>query len=62
MFFDYFRLYGVSGSAQSYDFMWRLLFVIVFALILAVIGFKVKRPWGAAFPLVYGVIVYLANR
>ncbi len=62
MFFDYFHLYGTSGSPPTFDFMWRLLFIVVFALILAVIGFKVKRPWGAAFPLLYGLIVYLVNR
>jgi hypothetical protein len=62
MFFDFFRLDLLGDSPSPFELASRLLFTLLFALLLAVAGSRLKRHLGAAFALVFGAIVLFFNR
>ena len=61
MIFEYIRLTGMGDSLSAMDFIPRVLFVVIFGLILTLVGFKIKRGWGAAVALAAGVALFLYN-
>jgi len=61
MFFEYVQLTGMGGASFSLDFLSRVLFLVVAGLVLAVVGFKIKGVWGAAWALAGGVAWFLYN-
>jgi|GEM_PF-2223597 len=61
MIFEYLRLTGMSDSSFSLDFIARVFFLVFAGLFLAVVGFKIKGVWGAAFALAAGVLLFLYN-
>jgi hypothetical protein len=61
MFLDYFRVTGLGHSLLVVDFFSRVLFIVFCALILLILGSKIKRPLGAYFVLIYGAAVYMYN-
>ncbi len=61
MFLDYFRITGMANSLLAVDLISRVLFIVFCALILLILGSKIKRPWGAGFVLIYGAAVYMYN-
>jgi len=61
MFLDFFRITGLGNSLLVIDLVSRVLFIILCALIVLILGYKVRRPLGAGFVLIYGFFVYLCN-
>jgi hypothetical protein len=61
MFFEYIQLTGMGDSSFSLAFLSRVLFLVVAGLVLAVVGFKIKGVWGAAWALAGGVAWFLYN-
>ena len=61
MFFEYIQLTGMGYSSFSLDFVARVVFLIFAGLVLALVGFKIKGVWGAAWALVGGVALFLYN-
>ena len=61
MFFEYVQLTGLGGAPFSLDFLSRVFFLVVAGLVLAVVGFKIKGVWGAAWALAGGVAWFLYN-
>lgn len=61
MIFDYIRLTGMGDSTSTMDFISRVLFLVIAGLILTLVGFKIKRGWGAAVALAAGVALFLYN-
>jgi urea transporter len=61
MFFEYFRLTGMDNSSFSLDFISRVFLLVFAGLLLALIGFKIKGVWGAAWALAGGVVWFLYN-
>lgn len=61
MFLDYFRITGMANSLLVIDLVSRVLFIIFCALILLILGYKIRRPLGAGFVLIYGFFVYMCN-
>ena len=61
MFFEYIQLTGMGYSSFSLDFVARVVFLIFAGLVLAVVGFKIKGVWGAAWALAVGVALFLYN-
>jgi hypothetical protein len=61
MFMDLFRIAGMSHSLVFLDLASRVLFIILGALVLLIIGYKIRRPLGAGFVLIYGFFVYMCN-
>jgi hypothetical protein len=51
----------MGNSLLVVDLVSRVLFIVFCALILLIMGSKIKRPWGAGFVLIYGVVVYMYN-
>jgi hypothetical protein len=43
------------------DLVSRVLFIVFCALILLILGCKIRRPLGAGFILIYGAFVYMCN-
>ena len=43
------------------DFLSRVLFLVVAGLVLALVGFKIKGVWGAAWLWLRGVVWFLYN-
>jgi len=62
MFMDYFRVAGLSNSLLIGDLVSRLLFIVFCALILLILGSKIRRPLGAGVVIIYGVAVYMYNQ
>jgi hypothetical protein len=61
MFFEYIQLTGMGSAPVSLDFLSRVIFLVVAGLVLAVVGFKIKGVWGAAWALAGGVAWFLYN-
>jgi hypothetical protein len=61
MFMEYFRITGMGNSLLVADLVSRVLFIVFCALILLILGAKIRRPLGAGIVLIYGVAVYLYN-
>ena len=61
MFFEYFQLAGMDNSSFSLDFISRVFLQVFAGLLLALIGFKIKGVWGAAWALAGGVAWFLYN-
>ena len=61
MFLDFFRITGMANSLVAIDLVSRVLFIIFCALILLILGYKIRRPLGAGFVLIYGFFVYMCN-
>jgi Ca2+/Na+ antiporter len=61
MFLDFFRIAGLGHSMLFLDLASRVLFIVLCALILLIIGYKIRRPLGAGFVLVYGFFIYMCN-
>jgi hypothetical protein len=61
MFLDFFRIAGMSHSLLLIDLVSRVLFIVFCALILLILGYKIRRPLGAGFVLIYGFFVYMCN-
>ena len=61
MIFEYMRLTGMGDASFSLAFLSRVLFLVVAGLVLALVGFKIKGVWGAAWALVGGVALFLYN-
>ena len=61
MFFEYIQLTGLWGSSFSTEFLGRVLLLVLAGLVLAVVGFKIKGVWGAAWALAGGVVWFLYN-
>jgi hypothetical protein len=61
MFMDYFRIGGMSNSLLIGDLVSRVFFIIFCALILLILGCKIRRPLGAGVVIVYGIPVYMYN-
>jgi len=61
MFLDFFRITGMANSLFIIDLVSRVLFIVFCALILLIIGYKIRRPLGAGFVLIYGFFVYMCN-
>ena len=61
MFLDFFRITGMASSLLIIDLVSRVLFIIFCALILLILGYKIRRPLGAGFVLIYGFFVYMCN-
>jgi hypothetical protein len=61
MFFEYIRLTGMWDSSFSLEFLGRVLLLVLAGLVLAVVGFKIKGVWGAAWALAGGVAWFLYN-
>jgi Ca2+/Na+ antiporter len=59
---DYFRVAGLSNSLLIGDLVSRLLFIVFCALILLILGSKIRRPLGAGVVIIYGVAVYMYNQ
>ena len=62
MFMDYFRIGGLSNPLLIGDLVSRVLFIVFCALILLILGCKIRRPLGAGIVIVYGIAVYLYNQ
>jgi Ca2+/Na+ antiporter len=62
MFSEYFRIGGQYSSLLVGDLLSRVLFIIFCALILLILGSKIRRPLGAGVVLIYGVVVYMYNQ
>jgi hypothetical protein len=43
------------------DLVSRVLFIVFCALILLILGYKIRRPLGAGIVLIYGFFVYMCN-
>jgi hypothetical protein len=61
MFMDYFRIGGLSNSLLIGDLVSRAFFIIFCALILLILGCKIRRPLGAGVVIIYGIAVYMYN-
>jgi len=61
MFFEYIQLTGMGDASFSLAFLSRVLFLVFAGLVLAVVGFKIKGVWGAAYALAGGVALFLYN-
>jgi Ca2+/Na+ antiporter len=62
MFMDYFRIGGLSNSLLIGDLVSRVLFIIFCALILLILGSRIRRPVGAGVVIIYGIAVYIYNQ
>ena len=62
MFMDYFRIGGLSNSLLIGDLVSRVRFIVFCALILLILGSKIRRPLGAGIVIVYGIAVYAYNQ
>lgn len=62
MFMDYFRIGGLSNSLLIGDLVSRVLFIVFCALILLILGSRIRRPLGAGIVIVYGIAVYIYNQ
>lgn len=62
MFMDYFRIGGLSNPLLIGDLVSRVLFIVFCALILLILGSKIRGPLGAGIVIVYGIAVYLYNQ
>jgi hypothetical protein len=51
----------MGGASFSLDFLSRVLFLVFAGLVLALVGFKIKGVWGAAWALAGGVALFLYN-
>jgi hypothetical protein len=61
MFLDFFRITGMGNSLLLIDLVSRVLFIVFCALILLILGYKIRRPLGAGIVLIYGFFVYMCN-
>jgi Ca2+/Na+ antiporter len=59
---DYFRIGGLSNSLLIGDLVSRVLFIIFCALILLILGSRIRRPVGAGVVIIYGIAVYIYNQ
>jgi hypothetical protein len=59
---DYFRVAGPGNSLLVGDLVSRVLFIIFCALILLILGSKIRRPLGAGVVIIYGIVVYMYNQ
>jgi Ca2+/Na+ antiporter len=59
---DYFRIAGLGNSLLVGDLVSRVLFIIFCALILLILGSKIRRPVGAGVVIIYGIVVYMYNQ
>jgi Ca2+/Na+ antiporter len=59
---DYFRIAGLGNSLLVGDLVSRVLFIIFCALILLILGSKIRRPLGAGVVIIYGIVVYMYNQ
>jgi Ca2+/Na+ antiporter len=62
MFMDYFRIAGLGNSLLVGDLVSRVLFIVFCALILLILGSKIRRPVGAGVVIIYGIVVYMYNQ
>jgi hypothetical protein len=62
MFMDYFRIAGQGNPLLFGDLVSRVLFIIFCALILLILGCKIRRPLGAGVVIIYGIVVYMYNQ
>ncbi len=62
MFMDYFRIGGLNNSLLIGDLVSRVLFITFCALILLILGCKIRRPLGAGVVIGYGIAVYMYNQ
>jgi len=61
MLFEYFSLTGMGDSAFTFEFISRVVLLVLAGLVLVLVGFKVKGVWGAALALAAGVLFFLYN-
>ncbi len=61
MFFEYMSLTGFGGSTLSFDFISRVLLLVLAGLGITGVGFKLKGVWGATLALAAGVAGFLYN-
>jgi hypothetical protein len=61
MLFEYFSLTGMGDSAFTFEFISRVVLLVLAGLALVLVGFKVKGVWGAALALAAGVLFFLYN-
>lgn len=61
MFLDFFRITGMGNSLLLIDLVSRVLFIVFCALILLILGYKIRRSLAAGFMLFYGFFVYMCN-
>jgi Ca2+/Na+ antiporter len=59
---DYFRIAGLGNSLLVGDLVSRVLFIVFCALILLILGSKIRRPVGAGVVIIYGIVVYMYNQ
>jgi hypothetical protein len=59
---DYFRIAGLGNSLLVGDLVSRVLFITFCALILLILGSKIRRPVGAGVVIIYGIVVYMYNQ
>jgi Ca2+/Na+ antiporter len=62
MFVEYFRIGGMSNPLLIGDLVSRVLFIVFCALILLILGSKVRRPLGIGVVIIYGIAVYMYNQ
>ncbi len=61
MFLEYFRIAGLGQSLALVDLVSRILFIVFFALILVIGGWKIRRSLAAGLVLIYGFWLLLHN-
>jgi hypothetical protein len=61
MFLDFFRITGMGNPLLLFDLVSRVFFIIFCALLLLILGYKIRRPLGAGMVLIYGFFVYMCN-
>jgi hypothetical protein len=61
MFFEYIGLTGMGDSALSFEFISRVVLLVMAGLVLVLAGFKIKGVWGAVLALAAGLLFFLYN-
>lgn len=61
MFFEYIGLTGMGDTAFSFEFVSRVVLLVLAGLALVLVGFKIKGVWGAGLALAAGVLFFMYN-
>jgi hypothetical protein len=61
MFLDLFRVAGTSHSLPFLDLASRVLFMALCAVMVFILGYKIRRLLGVGLLLIYGIFVYMLN-
>lgn len=61
MIFEYIRLTGMGNALSPLDLISRVLFLVITGLMFIMVGFNIKRGWGAALALALGAALLLYN-